>query len=392
MTNIHKLYMSNFLTGLIFWYGIEKLFMQSIGINAFGVGMVTATIIVFIVLFDIPAGLIADKWSRKGMLIISAIALAICSFILGRSTGLTMYILGALFYGLYVVSTSGTYGAIMYDILHAEGKAELYSKLHGKAYGLFLVGAGVANISSGFLAHYFSYSFAYYLSIASCLLNALVIATITEPTFHKTVNKERLLKQLGQASLMISKHHLLRTLTIVMISLAVAELFKLDFGQLYMLRYITEPQLIGILWAIYAFVMASGSFIAHRMRTRLHVLVIGASVPYVLMSFIDNAFSLVLFMVQVIATAALINQIETRIQENTQSAVRTSVMSVVSTIGRIITIPASFLLGWLIRDYNALWAVRFIATVLVAMLLYWLWASRQIPKANTAEVATDISA
>lgn len=37
--NIFKLYISNFLTGLVFWYAIEKLFMLSIGINPFGVSI-----------------------------------------------------------------------------------------------------------------------------------------------------------------------------------------------------------------------------------------------------------------------------------------------------------------------------------------------------------------
>ncbi|HJQ08066.1 MAG TPA: MFS transporter [Candidatus Saccharimonadales bacterium] len=392
ITNVHKLYASNFLTGLVFWYGIEKLFMQSIGINAVGVGTITAILIVFLVLFDIPSGLLADKWSRKGMLTISALSLAACSFILGSSTGLMMYTVGILFYGLYIVATSGTYGAIMYDTLHEEDRAASYSKVQGKAYGLFLVGAGVGNVAGGFLAHHFSYSFSYYLTIISCLLNVLVILTIHEPMFHKVLDKQRFLRQLGAASLTIAKLKLLRALTVVMTLLSVAELFKLDFGQLYMFRYITAPQAIGILWAVYAFAMAFGSVIAHRFRARLHILVIFASVPYVLMSFIDNAFSLVLFMIQVIAAAALINQIETRIQENTKSSVRTSVLSVVSTIGRIVTIPASFLLGWLIRDYNALWAVRFIALVLVAMLLYWLWAKRRIPQANKPEVAKEDAA
>jgi len=61
----------------------------------------------------------------------------------------------------------------------------------------------------------------------------------------------------------------------------------------------------------------------------------------------------------------------------------------VSTIGRIVTIPASLLLGWLIRDHNALWAVRFIALVLVIMLAYWLWAKRGIPGANELEAAKE---
>jgi len=99
-----------------------------------------------------------------------------------------------------------------------------------------------------------------------------------------------------------------------------------------------------------------------------------------------------LFLVQAIAAAALINQIETRVQENTQSSVRTSVLSVVSTIGRVITIPASFLLGWLIRDYDALWAVRSIALVLGAILLYWLWAKRGISKANKPGIAKEDAA
>ena len=100
------------------------------------------------------------------------------------------------------------------------------------------------------------------------------------------------------------------------------------------------------------------------------------------MAFIDNWLSLVLFMLQAVAAAALINQIETRIQENTLSAVRASISSVVATLGRAVAVPASFVLGWLFRDYNALFAVRFVAVVSGFILVYWLWSSRSIPKAN----------
>jgi len=34
--NIRKLYLLNLLAGIVFWYPIEKLFMQHIGISAFG--------------------------------------------------------------------------------------------------------------------------------------------------------------------------------------------------------------------------------------------------------------------------------------------------------------------------------------------------------------------
>lgn len=390
ITNVYKLYLSNFLTGLVFWYGIEKLFMQSIGIDAVGVGTITACIIIFLVLFDIPSGLLADKWSRKGMLVVSAISLGLSSFILGSSHSFGPYLVGMLFYALYLVATSGTYGALMYDVLHQENRASSYSKVQGVAYGLFLAAAGIGNIASGFLASHFSYRFSFYITILSCVLNIVLLLTIREPKFHKKLEKERFLRQLHAASRTLFAHRLLQVLAVIVSLLTVAELFKLDFGQLYMLRYVTTQQVIGLLWAAYAFAMALGSFIAHRFHAKLPLLIAGASVPYVLMSIIDNGFSIALFMVQAVAAAALINQVETRIQDNTESAVRTSVLSVVSTIGRIVTIPASFLVGWLMRDYGALWVVRFVTGVLVIMLLYWLWSSRRLRAiANAQEAAAD---
>jgi hypothetical protein len=112
-----------------------------------------------------------------------------------------------------------------------------------------------------------------------------------------------------------------------------------------------------------------------------------STLPLIAMSFVDNWISLLLFMLQAVASAALLNQIETRIQENTPSAVRASVLSVLSAIGRFVSIPASFVLGWLFRDYNALWALRFVALVVGVTLLYWLFASRGIPKLMTRPVA-----
>lgn len=388
-SQIPKLYLSNFLTGLVFWYGIEKLFMQSIGIDAVGIGVATAVYIVFNLIFDIPAGMLADKWSRKGVLILSAVALGICSFLLGSSHGLLLYAIGELFYGGYVVATSGTYAAITYDVLREEGRAKEYSKIAGRAYALFLAGAGVANVASGFLANQFGYRTTFFVTIICCCVNVLLIMTVREPAFHKAEKKERMLGQLAEVSGALGKIKLLRALTIVLTALAVVELFKSEFGQLYMLRYFSAPQVVGLLWAAYAFTWSLGSLLAHRFRARLHTLIVASVVPLLIMSVVDNALSLVLFMCQAVAAAALINQVETRIQENTPSHVRASILSVVATLGRAVSVPATFILGWLFRDYSALVALRFVAVVAGLTLLYWLWTSRAMPRAD-APLAADV--
>lgn len=373
MSQIKKLYLSNFLTGLVFWYGIEKLFMQSISLDAVSVGMLTVLTIVINLTLDIPSGILADKWSRKGMLVVSALALAICSLLLGSSSGFAIYAIGYAFYSLYVVCTSGTYQAITYDSLYEDGRSKDYSKIMGRAYALFLCGAGVANIASGFIADNFGYRMPFYITVISCFTNVLVMLSLREPIFHKPENKKKILRQLANTSKAVINVPLLRILAIIMSLFAVVELFKADFGQLYFLRYVTEPQLLGLLWAVYAFTWAIGGFIAHRLHNRLNELVIGATLPILLMGFIDNWLALVLFNIQAIASAALMNQIETRIQDETPSYVRASVISVLSSIGRIIAIPASLVLGWIFKNYGAFAAVRFISVLAMCILFVWVY-------------------
>jgi MFS family permease len=391
LSRIQKLYVSNLLTGLIFWFGIEKLFMRSIGINAIGIGIATSAFLIFGLLFDIPAGILADKWSRKGVLVISALGLAVSSVLMGSSHGLWLYVIGELFFGIYMVCSSGTYNAIIYDTLYEDGMADQYSKIAGRAYALFLASAGIANIASGFLAHSYGYRFTYFITVISCLLNILLILTISEPKFHKAENKERTLHQIKAVSRTLSNIKLVRVLVIVLTALTVSELFKSEFGQLYMLRYFTSPQIIGLLWAVFAFTWSLGSLIAHRFRAKINALAICTVVPFVIMSFIDNWFSLVLFMFQAIAAAAFINQIETQIQENTPSAVRTSILSAIYTVGRVVSVPASFVLGWLFRDYNALVALRFVAVVSAVALIYWLWAGKGIENVSRGSAGKSAS-
>jgi MFS family permease len=356
--------------------------MASIGIDAVGVGVATACITIFSLLLDIPAGLLADKWSRKGMLLLGSLSLAIAAIVLGSSQGLVQYVIGYLFLGINLVCTSGTYQAIIYDSLHEERRAAEYSKIFGRAHALFLAGAGVANIFSGFIAHHYSLRANFFITIISCALNAVVILTIKEPAFHKLENKEKILAKLGKVTKIIISIRLLKCLAIIMTLFAVVEIFKVDFGQLYMLRYVSSTQIIGILWAIYAFTWGLGSLIAHRLRTQLTPLILASSLPLILMAFIDHWISLILFMVQATAAAALFNQTETRIQEATPSAVRASVLSVLSTFGRLIAVPASFLFGWIFRDFGAFWAVRSAAVVATIVLIYWLFYGRKLPRAD----------
>ena len=369
---IRGLYLSNFFTGIVFWYGIEKLFMNSIGLDAKAIGIIAVIGVSLNLILDIPSGLLADRWSRKGMLAVSAISLTICSLILGLSNGFWLYALGWVFYSICVVTTSGTYQAMTYDSLHENGKSALYSKVNGRMYALFLSGAGIGNIVGGLLASNYSYRLPFYMSIATSLINLVIILRLYEPTFHKNTQERQSVGQLIKVSKTIAKIPLLGALSVVLSLFAVVELFKLDFGQLYLLRYLSSPALLGLLWAIYAFSWAIGGLLAHHFRSKLTLLVVATTLPIIFMAFLDSWVSIIFFFLQIVAMGALQNQIETHIQDETPSHLRASVLSVLSSVGRVVSIPAAILFGWVIKNHGSFTAVRLTACITVIILIYWL--------------------
>jgi len=74
--NIWKLYAIRFFHNLIPAYVIERLFWEQRGMT---IQMVVYTEIIYaitVVLLEIPTGIIADKWSRKKMIMVETFSAA----------------------------------------------------------------------------------------------------------------------------------------------------------------------------------------------------------------------------------------------------------------------------------------------------------------------------
>ena len=368
---IGKLHIINFLAGMVFWYGIEKLFLRSIGIGAGDIAWLLAIFTSLVLLLDIPAGLLADRWSRRGLLICSVTFMGLASIVMGTSYDFTHYLIGYIILALYMVCSSGTYHALVYDVAHTEGRAHLYSRIMGKAYALFLCGAGVANIASGLIGQV-DLRVPFWLTLIPCAINILVILSITEPTFHKRAQQANLLAQFGRATKTIMQMVLLRSLVLIYAGFAVSEVFKQDYSQLYFLIFNNSAFWLGLFWAAYAFMWAIGNAIAYRLASQLHLLIIFSLSAPVILAVWHSPWALIIFMAQVITAAAAHILIETQLQNVTPSAVRASVLSVLGTSERLVRIPASLALGWLIAQLDMFTAIGVVASLSLIALIYWL--------------------
>src|SRR5664279_5529627 len=99
-----RLKIAHLFLGMMFWFGIEQLFLNKYLGTSSARGYVTGTFMLSMILFDVPSGIIADKFGRKRV-IIAACGVQIAAVItLGFSSSLGQYLVGTALYGIFAVS------------------------------------------------------------------------------------------------------------------------------------------------------------------------------------------------------------------------------------------------------------------------------------------------
>jgi len=344
--------------------------MQTIGIDALGITIVGAIFVATLLLFDVPTGILADRWSRKNCLILSALLLALSSFVLGRSHGLSLYIVGSVLYGLNFVLYQGTIQAITYDTLYAEGRQDSYRKVWGRLYSFTLTGILVGSVLSGFIANHFSLRDTYFFTIVPSLLSVLILFWLVEPPSHKEAVDEHFISHAKKAIKQILSSRLLIDLSLLLMIASLLSNFQNEYIQLYFLALGLAPIALGVLNAAFAGAAVIGQLAAGWLPKRVDRFLPILVATYAGFSLWHSKWGLVVFLISVVVRNIIENQTEAEIQDNIKSSVRATTISVVNFASNAITIPLSILFGWVVRDYGAFRGFQMVALIGAIYLIY----------------------
>lgn len=182
-SQMFKFGMYGFLKNLRFFEPFLILFFLQIGeLNLFQVGLLIAIREVFIYVFEIPSGVIADIYGKKTQLIICFV-FYIISFVIfflgGIDPQFWIFIIGMALFGMGEAFRSGTHKAMIMQYLDVEEIDEPKSKIYGKTRSMSLIGSTVMSILSVglilWLKHDFHYLFL--LTIIPYLIDLIMIMT-----------------------------------------------------------------------------------------------------------------------------------------------------------------------------------------------------------------------
>ncbi len=187
---LHKrftpLYLACFFQGFVLWYAIEKLFMKSIGFTSETIAVETITFTTVMLILNIPVGILADRWSRKGVLMLASGALILSSLIGGLSRGFWVYVVSGSFWGVFYACYSGCYDSIVYDTLIEEtGTADRFEFYYGRTQVFDSVALVLGSLATTVVTHFLDLRAAYFLTIPFTCCAVIALHYFREPTEHK---------------------------------------------------------------------------------------------------------------------------------------------------------------------------------------------------------------
>jgi MFS family permease len=167
------------------WVPIEKLFMNEIGFDPAAVGAMAAAYAAVVPLVEIPSGILADRWSRRGVLAVASAALTLTALVGGISHDVPSYIASALLLGVYFAMYSGTRDAIVYDtVLEETGGG--FEKRIGRVRAIESAALAASALAGGWLAGLTTTRTTCFLTIPFTALSIIAVLRFREPQLHRT--------------------------------------------------------------------------------------------------------------------------------------------------------------------------------------------------------------
>jgi MFS family permease len=131
--NIPLLYLYSFLIKRVS-LPVTVIYYLSFELDFSDIGVIAAAGAVASILFELPAGIFADRFGKKNSLIAASCFDILTMVLILFGASLTPFVLAAILYGVANALTSGSREALLYDSLAAEGKKTLYKKTYGQMY------------------------------------------------------------------------------------------------------------------------------------------------------------------------------------------------------------------------------------------------------------------
>ena len=172
--------------------------MTDIGFDNGSVAVMAAAYAAVVPLLEVPSGILADRWSRRGVVLLAQAALIVSVVVGGLSPNVGTYIVAALFLGVFFAMQSGTFESIAYDtVLEETGDSTLFERTIGRIRFVESAGLVVSALAGGLLAEVVPLRATYFLTAPFIVAAGVALLRFREPRLHRAEEAEPLRQQVA---------------------------------------------------------------------------------------------------------------------------------------------------------------------------------------------------
>jgi len=385
--NVKLLYIYKFIAQCLPIYAFYQVLFIERGKSFTQVAVLIALWSVFTIVFEVPAGILADRWNRRNMLAIATVLQGLCFVIWFFSFSFWMFALGFVFWGIASAFVSGTEEGLIYDNLKHDGKEDKFTEIYGKAQFYQNIGALVGIASAGFIVRFIGIPTISILSAVICFLNVLLVLLLREKNYYseKSEKSEQSDKELGffetfkESGIFIKGNPIALASILFFVMFASLGSYLDEFDAFIVSDFQLNNSWVSVILTIRFVFVAVGDLLAPYVQKKISsirgiFLLSGfAFVLLLIFSVIWHQFALLIFglafMITAIAEILLVNTLQNQIKEEG----RATVMSFCG-IGQNLVMICFSLVYALLAGFFTLQQVYFVITIygIVGVIVFFI--------------------
>lgn len=181
---VKLLYIYKFMDGCLPIYAFYTILFIKRGMSVTDIAVLMALWSLFTIVFEVPSGILADRWNRRNMLAIAAALKGLCFLVWFFSHTFVLFAFGFMFWAVSGAFVSGTEEGLIYDNLKHDGDEKRFAKIYGRARFYTNAGTAAGILSAGVLVGFVSIECIALLSAGICFLNVLFALRIREKNYY----------------------------------------------------------------------------------------------------------------------------------------------------------------------------------------------------------------
>jgi MFS family permease len=386
--NIWKFYVHTFLLNLQLWYPIWIIYLQEErGLSLGQITVMEVPYLLSIVVLQIPAAAIADRWGRRTSLALGALLTATGVTFFGLANTYQLILLSYLIWGVAFALISGADSAFLYDSLKALGREDEYQRIYGGAWASLSAASLAGTLIGAPVAAATSLPFPVVLSGGIAALGFLAALTFTEPQPSHDEARLPYGDVMRQSVRLAVRQPTVRYAILFFGLLTIGGVAPIFFFQPFLVRHDIDLSQVGFWQTPTRLMGVVGALVAYRVVSALGekatfiLLPLSLVASYALLGGWDSVYAQVVFPVMSLATVMSRPIITDYLNRRVPTSQRATVISLTNLAYCLILIPLAPTVGLIADKWGliaAFWTgVGITAAGMIVLPFWWRAMARE---------------